>query len=153
MVTGLWVRWLCGYLVCDSSENHGVGHQRVSIDESLGLGEVLHRDPKHQLMVEPVNRDNNIEIQANWRDVEPRALVASKSMISNAVRCTCSLFGLFLSVDRSGQRSHGYNLTRVPHGDYGCPHWTGCQRRNAIILLWSVEQSLFTLQTLTDKDV
>lgn len=29
------------------------------------------------------------------------------------------------------------------------PHWTGCQRRDAIILLWSAEQSLFTLQSLT----
>lgn len=73
------VRWLCGYLVCDSSENHCVGHQRVSIDESLRLGEVLHRDPKHQLMVEPVNQDNNTQIQAKWRDMDPRALVVYKS--------------------------------------------------------------------------
>lgn len=53
-----------------------MGHQRVSIDESLSLGEVLDRDAKHQLMVEPVNQESNTQIEAQWREMEPRARVA-----------------------------------------------------------------------------
>lgn len=41
-----------GDLVCDGSEDHGVRHQRVSVDQPLRLGEVLHRDSEHQLVVE-----------------------------------------------------------------------------------------------------
>lgn len=33
-----------------------MGHERVAIDQSLGLGQVLHRNSKHQLVVEPVWR-------------------------------------------------------------------------------------------------
>lgn len=70
------VLWVCGYLVCDSREDHCVGHQRVSIDESLSLGEVLDRDAKHQLMVEPVNQEGNTQMEAQWGEMEPRARVA-----------------------------------------------------------------------------
>lgn len=47
------------YLVCDSSKNHSVGHEGVSIDQSLCLGEVLHRNSKHKLMVEPAHKHTN----------------------------------------------------------------------------------------------
>lgn len=41
------------YLVRDGSEDHRVGHERVSVDQSLRFREVLYRDSEHQLVVEP----------------------------------------------------------------------------------------------------
>ena len=45
------------YLVCDSCEDHSMGHERISIYQSLCLWKVLHWNSKHKLMVEPTHTD------------------------------------------------------------------------------------------------
>lgn len=72
------MNWSCSYLVGDGSEDHGVGHQRVSKDEPLGLGEVLHRDSKDQLVVEPAAGGPRLS-----KHMGPLARVGQKSIISN----------------------------------------------------------------------
>lgn len=60
-VTYLYCMIVWVYLVCDSGENHCMGHERVAIYQSLCLWKVLHWNPKHKLMVEPVwNAQNHV---------------------------------------------------------------------------------------------
>lgn len=45
------------YLVSDSGEDHGMGHQGVGVYQALRFRQILHRNPKHELMIEPARHE------------------------------------------------------------------------------------------------
>lgn len=49
-----WKVRLCQhYLVSDSGEDHSMGHQGVRVYQALRFRQILHRNPKHELVIEP----------------------------------------------------------------------------------------------------